>query len=78
MKCIYCNDPAFVRCKSHKQVMCGSEYCVRLHRWGGGNCSFYEAKTTPFDWMKLVLGIGGLAVAIVATGLAYAHLARIQ
>ena len=76
MNCALCNDPAYVRCRKHKQNLCGGQYCTGLHRWAKGDCEFVEAKS--FDWMKLLLGLGGLTVAITATALAWAHLARIQ
>lgn len=76
MRCIYCNEPALVRCREHRQNMCGKAYCVSLHRWAPGDCRFYEAKS--FDWMKLLLGLGGLTMVITATALAYGHWARIS
>jgi hypothetical protein len=75
-KCDYCLWPSEVRCKTHKQHICGRMYCIQLHRYGRGNCAYVDPR--KFDWMDLLLAIGGISVAITATAIAWAHLARIQ
>ena len=75
-KCSYCNWPAEARCRKHKQYICGRMYCISLHRLGGGNCEYVEP--TSLDWGRIFLAFGGISLAVVATGLAYAHLWRLQ
>lgn len=81
MICVHCNDEAMMRCKTHKAPLCGEIYCVGLHRWGGGDCDFYPVEPgerEPVDWIDIMLGLGGLTVAIVFAGVVFAHLGRIQ
>lgn len=84
MKCDYCTDNAFIRCRKHRMHLCGGANCVALHRWGyagvpkhkGGDCEFVEARR--FDPMQLLLTACGISVAVVATAMAWAHLARVR
>jgi hypothetical protein len=75
-KCSHCLWPAEVRCRLHRQHICGRMYCIQLHRYAGGKCEYVDPRR--FEWMDLVLAIGGISLAVVATGVAWAHLWRIQ
>lgn len=66
-KCSYCNWPAEVRCRKHKQHICGQRYCISLHRFGGGDCEYVDP--TP-AWKQHGLGlIAGFVVGLVILGM---------
>lgn len=84
MNCAHCTEKAILRCRKHRMHLCGGSYCVALHRWGyagadkpkGGDCEYVDPRRT--DWLELFLALTGVAVAITATALAYAHWWRIR
>ncbi len=84
MNCAHCTTKALLRCRKHKQHLCGAMYCVSLHRWcyagdpkpKGGDCEFFGAHR--FDWTRLLLHIGGLAVGITGLVICWSHFARIK
>lgn len=71
MICTYCNDPAYVRCRKHSKLTCGSAYCTNLHRWGRGDCEFVAAQHPLAGWpihvisFIVALAVGSLLVWIV-------------
>lgn len=73
MNCVQCNDPAMMRCRKHRQPLCGDPYCVDLHRWAGGNCEFVEPGRSwePMDW---VVAIGAAVVLVVGVAVVMVHL----
>lgn len=76
MNCVQCNEPAFVRRRKHRQNLCGTQYCVDLHRWGGGNCDFFPVSSkrrawVPMDW---VVAIGAAVVLVVGVAVVVVHL----
>jgi hypothetical protein len=67
VKCDYCLWPAEVRCKSHKQHICGRRYCIQLHRYGRGNCVYVDP--TP-AWKRHAVGlISGFVFGLVILGM---------
>lgn len=76
MKCAQCNEPAMMRCKSHRQTLCGDPYCVDLHRWGGGSCDFFPIPKNyrslePMDW---VVAIGAVITLVVGVAVVVVHI----
>lgn len=68
--CQHCINPAFVRCRTHKQAICGSEYCTGRHRIGRGDCEFVEAglhgwRLEVIRW-TVAIGVGCLITLLVA------------
>lgn len=78
MKCTYCDHEAKMRCRAHRRYLCMGENCAALHRLSirPDRCEMFEPRRT--DWTGLLLTIGGISVAVVATAIAFAHLWRIQ
>jgi len=66
-KCSHCLYPAEVRCRTHKQYICGRMYCIQLHRWGGGDCECVDP--TP-AWKRHAVGlISGFVFGLVILGM---------
>lgn len=71
MNCVQCNEPAYVRCRKHRQHLCGTRYCVDLHRWAGGSCEFVESSKPLRGWRQhilatlVALGVGLLVVSVL-------------
>lgn len=68
MTCTYCEEKAYVRCRKHRQYLCGCSECVDKHRgfhsvgaldavipsaWG--DCQFVEADQPLRGWKQHVL-----------------------
>lgn len=75
MTCTYCSEPAYVKCRKHRQYLCGDTECTNLHRSAGGDCDFFEASQRrafePMDW---VVAIGAAVVVVVGVAVVVAHL----
>jgi hypothetical protein len=73
-KCDYCLWPSEVRCKTHRQHICGRMYCIQLHRYGRGNCVYVDPAKS--DWMGLLAAL--TALSLTAAAFAWVHLWRVM
>ncbi len=50
--CTYCDQAATVRCKKHRQYLCGNSRCVRFHRWDDSEeCAFFAFNAGLFGFI---------------------------
>lgn len=76
MTCVHCNEPATMRCKTHRQHICGDPKHMEFHRWDGREaCDFFpifpKRKWEGMDW---VVAIGSAIFLVVGVAVVVVHL----